>query len=148
MTTGEGSATKRIPLEKGFLTGPLSKLDDVRLQGTRCCNCGEVFLGPRVACGSCQSREMESVALAKTGTLYTYSIIRYRPPGEYKGPMPFVPFAAGLVELPDGLRVLSRLSDCEFDQLQVGMPLELVAAPFYTDEQGNEVIAYSFKPGS
>ncbi|MGQ9677265.1 MAG: Zn-ribbon domain-containing OB-fold protein [Chloroflexota bacterium] len=146
MAKSENSVATRIPVREGFFTEPLSNLDDVRLKGTRCRACGEVFLGRRVACEACLGSEMEDITLSDSGRLYTYTIIRYRPPGAYKGPDPHVPFAVGLVELPEQLRVMSRLTDCEFDRLEVGMPLKLVVAPFYIDEQGREVISYSFKP--
>ena len=41
------------------------------------------------------------------------------PPGAYKGPEPFVPFALGLVELPEGLRVMSPLEG-DIDALKIG----------------------------
>ncbi len=146
MAETENPAATRIPVRADFFTEPLSNLEEVRLKGTRCRSCGEVFLGKRVACDACLSPDMEAVVLSDTGRLYTYSIIRYRPPGGYKGPEPFVPFAAGLVELPEQLRIMTRLSDCDIEKLEVGMALKLVVAPFRVDEQGREVIAYSFRP--
>ena len=57
---------------------------------------------------------------------------------------PFVPFVEGLVELPDGVRVLSII-DCEIDKVKIGMKLELVCYELYKNEQGQPVIAWKFK---
>lgn len=133
-----------IAVREDLLTQPLFPLEDVRLVGSKCKDCGEVMLGQTSNCANCTGKNMEVIPLSKHGTLWTYTIIRHRPPGAYRGPDPFVPFAEGLVELPDGIRVLSVL-ECDVDKVKIGMELELVAFPLYTNEQGQTVIAFRFK---
>jgi len=87
---------------------------------------------------------MTTIPLSKRGKLWTYTVIRHRPPGQYRGPDPFVPFGEGLVELPEGIRVLTVL-DSEIDKIKIGMELELVVYKLYQDEQGNDCIAFKFK---
>jgi len=141
------TAPKKIPVRDDFFTSPLEPLEQVRLKGTKCRTCGEVFLGKNIACLNCQSSEMEEVILSRQGKLYGYTIIRNRPPGDYKGQdNPFVPFATGLVELPEGLIILSRLTQCDLDSLNSGMDMKLTIEKLYEDEQGNEVLTYAFKP--
>ncbi len=77
--------------------------------------------------------------------MWTYTVIRHKPPGDYKGPDPFVPFGLGLVEMPEGIQVLSPLQ-CEPERLKVGMEMELEVYPLYLDENGNEVLAFRFRP--
>ena len=89
---------------------------------------------------------MESITLSRDGTLYSYTIVRYKPPGDYKGPEPFEPFAVGLVEVPEGVRILSPLIGCNFDDLKIDMNLELVVEKLYRDEEGRNVLIYKFKP--
>ncbi len=138
--------TKYIAVKDDFLSKPLSPLNKVTLMGSKCRNCGEVFLGKVIACERCQSENVESVPLSRTGTLYSYTINRNRPPGDYKGPDPFQPFAVGLVELPEGTIILSVLTDVEFDKLKVGKALELSVEELYKDEKGNTVLTYKFRP--
>ena len=135
-----------VPVREGLLTRPLSPLEQVRIIGSKCKNCGEVMLGEVASCANCACQETEVIPLSKRGRLWTYTIIRHRPPGKYRGPDPFVPFAEGLVELPEGIRVLSVL-DCPFDKLEIGMTLELVVHRLYQNEQGNDVIAFKFRQG-
>ena len=137
---------KYVAVKDDFLSKPLYPLDKVCLMGTGCRDCGEVFLGEAIACEQCQSENLESIALSRAGKLYSYTINWNRPPGDYKGAEPFQPFAVGLVELPEGIRVLSVLTDCDFDKLRAGMDLELSVEELYEDEEGNTVITYKFGP--
>lgn len=138
---------KRIPIREDLFTTALDHLDQVRLKGSRCRDCGEVFLGKAPACGNCVGEKMEELILSNKGTLWSYTILRYKPPGDYKGPSdPYLPFAEGLVELPEGIRVLAPLTERDFDKIKIGMPLELVVEKLYTDDDNNEVIAFFFKP--
>ena len=141
------SEREQVPIREGFLTTPLWPLDQVRLVGTRCRSCGETFFGKRYACENCQSQEVEDIALSRRGKLYSYTVQRYRPPGDYKGPDdPYIPFVVGLVELPEGLRIIAPVSDCDVDRIQVGTEVELVVETLYQDESGNDVMAYKFRP--
>ncbi len=110
----------------------------------KCRKCGEVFFGKIPGCENCGSTDMEQLPLCKRGKLYTYTVIEHRPPGDYKGPDPFVPFGEGFVELPEGVRIVAPLTESK--NLKVGMDLELVVHKLFEDANGDDVIAYKFKP--
>jgi len=139
---------KYTSIKEDFFSKPLSPLENVRLMGSRCSVCGEVLFGKAIACQQCQSEKMEDVALGRDGILYSYTVIRNKPPGDYKGREPFEPFAVGLVELPEGIRILSPLTGCGFEELRIGMELELSVEEFYEDEEGRKVLTYKFRPRS
>ena len=83
-------------------------LDCQRLQhppGTRCPGCGATNMGHTVACGK--------------GALYSY-VVAHHP----RVPSFDYPLSIGLVELEEGVRLVSNITDCGADQLKVGMPLE------------------------
>jgi uncharacterized OB-fold protein len=111
------------------------------LLGTRCRQCGEHFFGPVVFCQSCTSRDLEPVELSKHGTLYSYTIVRVPPEGWPGG----VPYALGQVELPEGPHVLSEVVDCPYEELNVGMRLELTFAVSGEDRDGREVVVYKWR---
>ena len=136
----------RIPIDETLLTTPLDPVEQVRLKGTKCRNCGEVFFGKRPSCENCTSDDLEEILLSRRGKLYTYTIIGHKPPGDYKGPDPFVPFGEGLVELPEGLRIVAPLTVNKNEDIKIGMDLELLVEKLYVDEEGNEVMAFKFKP--
>jgi uncharacterized protein len=136
---------RRVPIGDGLLTAPLSCLESVRLVGSKCVVCGEVSLGTVTSCANCGGDKFSTISLANTGVLWSYTVIRNRPPGDYCGPEPFVPFAEGLVELPDGIRVLSPLGG-DIDKLAIGMKMRFEAHKFYQNADGAEVIAFKFVP--
>lgn len=135
----------KIPIKEGLFTMPLMPMEKVRLLGSKCKSCAEVGLGKRFTCVHCGGAEMEEIPLSCKGKLWTYTVIRHKPPGDYKGPEPFIPFGLGLVELPEGIRVLSLISG-DHDKLRIGMDLELEVYPLYVDENKNEVLAFRFRP--
>jgi len=85
---------------------------------------------------------MEETFLSQRGRVYSYTIVHHATPG-YTGPLPY---AVGAVELPGGIVILSPLTQCQLDQLKIGMNVELVLEKLYEDDNGNEVISYKFRP--
>jgi len=136
---------KKVPIKEGLFTSLSEPLDAVHLAGSKCKSCGEVFLGKRSSCENCSGENMEDLPLGQKGKLWSYTVIRHQPPPGYKGPDPFVPYGLGLVELPEGIRVLSPI-DCDLNKIKIGMELRSKVYPLYENEEGNEVIAFTFKP--
>jgi len=133
----------RIAIREDLLSTPLSDLSNVRLMGSRCSSCGETTLGKSTACPNCGQNTVTALPLSKRGRVWTYTIVRHKPPGDYRGPDPFVPFAMGLVELPEGLRVLAPI-DCKLDQLKINLEVEL--RPYVRPGETPEVVAFTFVP--
>ncbi len=57
-----------------------------------------------------------------------------------------MPFGFGVVELADGLRVVTRLEEPDPSRLEFGMPVKLAIVPLGTDDDGEAVCTYSFVP--
>jgi len=149
MTTKEEKSNekKQIPVVKGFMTTPLSPPEQVRLTGSRCLSCGVTLLGKRHACENCASTDLEDVIFSKRGTVFSYTVALYPPPQPYAGSVdPFVPYPIVWIDLPEGARILSALTDCKPDEVKIDMEVELVVEKGWEDEKGNEVMAYKFKP--
>jgi len=139
------NSSNAVSVGEGLLTQPLQPMENVRINGSKCKACGEVMLGCYNSCANCASETMEQIPLGKRGKVWTYTVIRHQPPGQYRGPTnPFVPFPEGLVELPEGIRVLSAL-DCDVEKVHIGMEVELVVYELYKNEQGQSVLAFKFK---
>lgn len=92
---------------------------------------------------------MEEVGLSRIGRLYAFTTIRVKPPhfiGE-------VPYLTGVVELPEGERIKTLLTECEQDSLEIGMEMELVvesvgktSEPIGKIKVGTEVLGWRFRP--
>jgi uncharacterized protein len=148
MTANQPAAKgKRVAVREDLFTTPLDDLNAVHLKGTKCNYCGEVFMGKVISCAHCGSDNMNPTVFSDQGILYTYSIIQHVPPGDYKGPKdPFVPFVEGLVELPDGIRIVAPILECDPQDAKINMPLKLKVYDFFKDEEGNDVVAFCYVP--
>ena len=80
--------------------------------------------------------------LSSTGTLWGWTAVHTAPPG-YEGP---VPFGFGVVELPEGLRVITRLETTDVDALRFGMPVRAATAALHANADGDTVVTYTFVP--
>lgn len=83
--------------------------------------------------------------LSRRGSLYSYTIQRYRPPPPFACE-PWAPYALGLVHLPEGVRVMGMLTGVALDAIRIDMPVELVSEALYQDAQGQSVLTYKFAP--
>jgi hypothetical protein len=50
------------------------------------------------------------------------------------------------VELPEGIRVISRLTEGDPGALSPGQPMVLRVVPLHVDADGNDVVTFAFAP--
>ena len=113
------------------------------LVGKKCSGCGAVYLGSRVACSKCGGTgPFNEVRLSDKGSLWVYSIVHQSVPGV---PTPYV---AAIVDLPEGVSVRCNIIDIEPkpEKIAFGMPVEMVTKKVREDKDGNDVIAFFFRP--
>jgi uncharacterized protein len=92
------------------------------------------------------SAEFEPVPLGRQGSLWSFTVQRYRPKSPpYAGPEAFTPWAVGYVELPGETIVEARLTNVELDAITIGMPLELTLVPLDPDA-AEPVLTHAFQP--
>lgn len=135
---------ERIPVAKNLFQG---EGRDTRLIGTRCRSCGTHYFPKSPSCRNpqCRDKAIEDALLGPGGALYSFAVQAYRPPALFRME-PWEPYAIGLVELPQGLRVMGMMTGCRLDAIRIGMELELTAQALYRDEQGRDVTTYKFQP--
>ena len=136
----------QVPVADGIFTWPS---DAPQLIGTRCGACGIVTFPRQASCPRCASTEMLEQLLARRGTLWAWTSQEFPPPAPpYAGATgpAFEPFGIGYVELPGEVKVETRLTTADAAALEPGMEMELVVVPFRTDDDGNEVVTFAFRP--
>jgi uncharacterized OB-fold protein len=111
--------------------------DSPRLAGARCEDCAGHHFPATSTCPYCSGQRVSPVALSPSGTLWGWTAVTAAPPG-YDGD---VPFGFGVVELPEGVRVISRLTESDPARLRYGQPMRLVVVPLHGD-----VTTYAFSP--
>jgi uncharacterized protein len=131
MTAAEASGTGVEPLVRR--PAPLLTDDNAffweaaaegRLVAQHCSVCGRLRHPPRPMCPHCRSLEFEVVPLSGRGSLYSYAILHHprHPAFDY-------PVIAALVDLAEGIRLVSNLSEVENVDIEIGMVLEVSFEP-------------------
>ncbi len=119
--------------------GLFSDADPPALLGSRCTACGKAHFPRADACPYCATEGSVPVELSRRGTLWAWTAVTAAPPG-YEGE---VPFGIGVVELPEGVRVITRLTESDPAALAVGQLMELQVVPLHDD-----VVTYAFAPAA
>lgn len=135
----------QVPVAEGLYTWPS---DSPQLIGSKCTACAEVTFPSQASCPSCAGSSTEEVLLSRRGTLWTWTVQHFPPPSPpFKGDSEsFVPFGVGYIELPEGIRVESRLTTHKASQLEIGMEMELVIEKFMDGDDGRERVTFAFRP--
>ncbi len=111
-----------------------------RLIGEKCTSCGATFFPRNAVCLECGSKDLDECQLADKGRVVTWTVVRNAPEGFEK----YAPYVVALVELDDGVRVLSQVVDVEPDEVESGMRVE--AAFRRVREDGDSgIIEYGYK---
>ena len=116
--------------------------DPPSLLGSRCPACGSYHFPRHDTCPYCSVEGALPVELTGAGTLWAWTAVTAAPPG-YVG---VTPYGVGVIELPEGIRVISRLTESDPASLDFGSPMELRIVPLHTDADGNDVVSYAFAP--
>jgi uncharacterized OB-fold protein len=136
----------QVPVADGLFTWPSPA---PQLLGSRCGACGIVTFPSQGSCPRCASTDMREHLLERRGRLWAWTTQAFPPPSPpYTGASgeAFVPFGIGYVELPGEVKVETRLTEADPERLIHGMEMELVVVPFRTDDAGNEVVTFAFRP--
>jgi uncharacterized OB-fold protein len=139
------SEAARAPVIEGlFAETP----DGPRLLGSRCSACGTPYFPRSAHChaAGCAGGRVEDAAFGPRGTLWSWAVQCYPPPPPARYDEPYEPYALGLVDLAEGLRVLARLELSEGARLRAGLPVELVLAPLCRHPERGELVTWKFRP--
>jgi len=134
----EPAATDTVAVRDGLFTDG----EQPRLLGGRCPACGHHSFPRHATCPYCAASGVVPVELSTTGRLWAWTAVTNAPPG-YAGE---VPYGFGVVELPEGLRVVSRLTEPDPARLDAGQEMALVVVPVGATEDGRTVTSYAFAP--
>ncbi len=123
--------------------------EDAGLIGSRCDECGAATWPRQQICPRCGKKTMSDRKFPRRGTLVSWTTQGFVPGPPYVGagkPDEFEPFAVGLVQLGDEIRVEARLTESDPAKLRFGMEVELTFVPLYTNDEGKEILIWAFQP--
>jgi uncharacterized OB-fold protein len=98
-------------------------LEEGRVMGTRCKDCGARFFPPRSDCSTCLQSNMEWFEVSGAGRLMSFSELKYGPVGFEDD----LPYTIALVDYGD-FKVFGRIAkEIPYEDLKVGMELKSVS---------------------
>lgn len=114
-----------------------------RLVGEVCDKCGAPIFPPRDVCPECEAPAKTPYTFSGRGEVYSYSTV-YHPPAGFEES---VPYTVALVRLEEGPLVTAQLTDVDTDQVEIGMPVEMVTRRIQAEgEEGIISYGYKFRP--
>jgi uncharacterized OB-fold protein len=105
----------------------------------RCTECTALRHPPRPMCPSCRSLQWDAVESSGRGAVYSYVL-----PMQPQFPFFDYPYIVALVELAEGVRLVSNLTDVEPSDVTVGMPVEVYYRAF--DGADGDLVLHQFRP--
>jgi hypothetical protein len=104
----------------------------------QCGACGKYRFYPRILCPHCLSEQFEWRQASGRGVVYSFTVI-HRPP--FPAFRDRVPYVLALIDLEEGVRMMSNIIECEPTDVRIGMPVEVAF-----DDVTEEVTLPKFKP--
>lgn len=116
----------------GFDRRPLPRVDNVsapywkaaaegRLLYQECPACGHRQLYPRAMCTACAATPEWREASGR-GSVHTYTVIHQNHAEPFRDQLPYV---VAMVELDEGPRMMTNITDCDPADVSIGMAVEL-----------------------
>lgn len=96
---------------------------DKRLLLQRCRDCSKFQFYPRGVCSHCLGSALEWVESSGRGIVHTFTIA-YRAP--HPGFADDVPFVIAMIELEEGVRMMSNIVECDPKSVRIDMPVRVV----------------------
>ena len=108
----------------------------------RCTDCGRTFWHPRPRCPHCGSERVDWIRASGRGTVHTYTVVRQSGDPYFKTKVPYV---VAMIDLDEGVRIMTNIVDTPLAALAVGMRVEVV----FEDAGGGIAIPlFRASPGS
>lgn len=111
------------------------------LVGEVCPHCDGKIFPPRDVCPHCGSDARTSFTFSGRGKVYSFTSITDAPAGFEHA----APYTIALVQLEEGPVVTAQLTDVDSQNVQIGMPVEMVTRKISTDEDKRGIIIYGYK---
>jgi uncharacterized OB-fold protein len=93
------------------------------LRYQRCADCGHAQFYPRAVCTDCGASPGWVTASGR-GTVYTFTVVRQNLMPPFAEQLPYV---VAMIELEEGVRMLTNVSDCAPEDVHVGLAVEAYA---------------------
>ena len=129
---------------------PVPDIDDVNrlyFEGTaagelrirHCRSCGNLFRFAHAWCPSCWSQDLDFKVASGRGRVETFTVVHQAPYPSFEDRIPYV---IALIELEEGVRMMSNIVGCDPEEVEIGLPVSV------TYEERGPVMIPMFAPDS
>lgn len=103
----------------------------------KCRDCGKFRFYPRAICPHCFSYNTEWTKVSGRGKIYSFTIAHRAASPVFRQD---IPYNIAIIELQEGVRMMSNIVECRNEDLKVDMPVEVVF-----DDVTPEITLFRFK---
>jgi uncharacterized OB-fold protein len=114
------------------------------LVGEVCPHCDAKIFPPRDVCPECGGEAKTAYTFSGKGEVYSFTRMSNAPAGFEEQS----PYTVALIKLQEGPIVTAQLTDLGNEEVQIGMPVEMVTRKLRSDgdKRGMLVYGYKFRP--
>jgi uncharacterized OB-fold protein len=113
--------TRPLPVPDGDTKPYWDAAREHRLVIQRCQACQQAIFYPRSLCPHCMSDQIAWLDASGKGTIYSYTVV-HRAPAQFAEDVPYV---VALIDLAEGVRLMSNVVDCAPSDVRIGAPVEV-----------------------
>ena len=106
----------------------------------KCQDCGLLFFYPRSLCPHCMSDKIDWIRASGKGKVYTFTISHVTASSAFQED---VPYNIAIIELDEGVHLMSNIVGCKNEDIRIDMPVEVVF-----DDVTPEITLPRFRPVS
>jgi uncharacterized OB-fold protein len=111
-----------------------------RLLIQRCTDCGTLRHPWLPGCNTCGGPDWDTVEASGEGSVHSY-VVMHHPPFPAFAP----PYAVGLIELAEGVRIVSNVVGVPYDKVRIGLPVRLEFQRYDDDEDAVPLVLPVFR---
>ena len=114
------------------------------LVGEVCPHCEAKIFPPRDVCPECSGEAKTPYVFSGKGEVYSFTRMVNAPAGFEEQ----APYTVALIKLVEGPIVTAQLTDLDENEVEIGMPVEMVTRKLRSDgdERGMLIYGYKFRP--
>jgi len=111
------------------------------LMGEVCPHCDAKIFPPRDICPECGQEAKNLFQFSGRGEVFSYTTIYDAPAGFNENS----PYTVALVKLQEGPVVTAQITDLDEENVEIGMPVEMVTRRLRQDDDERGILVYGYK---
>jgi uncharacterized OB-fold protein len=123
MSQAQTRIRRPLPELEGFAGDFYGYCKRGELRFQRCTDCDTWRHVPREMCAECGSWNWEWARSSGRGRIFTWTVVARALHPAFEGACPYAP---AVIEMEEGVRILSEVTDCPPDELEIDLLVEVV----------------------